>query len=62
MIELDEKDLKIMDEVGDITITYYTEEKDGNLITKDGFISCIEDLLAEIEHLQEEIEYLKESE
>ena len=62
MIELDEIDLRILDEVGEITRTYYTTEPKGNMIEKDGLISCIEDLIAEVEHLKEELEYEKEKE
>ncbi len=62
MIKLDKKDLEILKEVGEKTMTYYTTEPDGYLITKDNFISCIEDLLGEIYKRDERIKDLEDTE
>lgn len=62
MIKLDNKDLEVLKEAGEKTMTYYTTEPDGYLITKDNLISCIEDLLGEIYKRDERIKDLEDIE
>lgn len=57
--ELNERELQIIKEVSDITITDY--ELKGNFIPVDSYMSMVEDLLVEYNRLLEENEDLKET-
>ena len=59
-MKLNKSELEILNKVGKRTITYYTEEKDGKEITKEGLLSCIEDLLSIVEKQEEELTEIKD--